>query len=424
MNDAWEIKYFGNITTTDGTIDSDVDGANDLAEFVALSSPADATWTPTTAKMIHQWTFNASSLDDAIATNATLVDAHTNSPATVTNLAGADPTYTAEEITMAGGANATSDYLKIGSNLLNGKTSPITLQLWVTQRNTGTYSRLFDFGTGAGGTNFYMSFTRAADLNLQRNEWNSTLYGATTADTGIAGLYALNTKKHVVSVVEPGKGTNGTTLVTVYVANASATDLGAAIVSYSTANNFRNFTDVANYLGKSFYAGDLTANASFDEVRIYDGALTTTEREALHDAGPVAPTQPYLAWAAAKSLSGGDALNTADPDNDGMVNLLEYFLDGTPTAFTPAPAVSAAGSNLSISFKRRDDAEADIASQFVRVSTDLATWTDVAIPAASGTVSGVTFTISENGTAADDITASVPMGSDVKKFLSVKVIEN
>jgi autotransporter-associated beta strand protein len=424
MNDEWELKYFGSLVAKDGTADSDSDGATDLAEFVALSSPTDATWTPTMAKLIHQWTFNGGSLADAVATNASIVDAHTNSPATVTNLAGADPTFSAGEITLAGGDNATSDYLQIGSNLLSGKASPVTIQLWVTQHNTGIFSRVFDFGTGTGGNNFYMSFTRGTDINLQRHEWNSPQYGVATADTGIAGLYALNTKKHAVAVVEPGKGANGTTLVTIYVADASATDLGTAIASYSTANNFRNFTDVANYLGKSFYAGDLTANASYDEVRIYDGALTSAELEASHDLGPVAPAQPYLAWSAAKGLTGNDALKTADPDNDGMVNLLEYFLDGTPTSFTAAPTASTVGSNLSISFKRRDDAEADVAAQFVRVSTDLVTWTDVAIPAASGTVSGVTFTIVENGADADDVTASVPMGTDVKKFLGVKVTEN
>ena len=424
MNDAWEVKYFGTIAAKNGAADTDADGALDLAEFEALSSPSDATWKPTTAKLIHQWTFNGLSLADSIATNSSLADPHTNSPATVTNLAGADPTFSAGEITMAGGDNATSDYLQIGSNLLNGKATPLTMELWVTQHNTGNFSRVFDFGTGTGGTNFYMSFTRGIDLNLQRNEWNSPQYGVTTADSGITGLFALNTKKHVVTVVEPGKGLNGLTLVSLYAADASATDLGAAFATYSTANNFRNFTDVANYLGKSFYAGDLTANASFDEVRIYDGALTSTELEASHDLGPVAATTPYASWATGKGLTGGDALNGADPDNDGMVNLMEYFLDGNPSAFTAAPAVTTNATDLSISFKRRDDAEADVASQFVRVSTDLVNWTDVAIPAVSGTVSGISFTIVENGAAADDVTASVAKGSDAKKFIGVKVIEN
>jgi autotransporter-associated beta strand protein len=424
MNDAWEVKYFGSTTAKNGVADTDADGALDLAEFEALSSPTDATWTPTSAKLIHQWTFNGSSLADSIATNSSLADPHTSSPATVTNLAGADPTFSAGEITMAGGDNATSDYLQIGSNLLNGKATPLSIELWVTQHNTGNFSRVFDFGTGTGGTNFYMSFTRGTDLNLQRNEWNSPQYGVTTADTGITGLFALNTKKHVVTVVEPGKGLNGLTLVSLYAADASATDLGPAFATYSTANNFRNFTDVANYLGKSFYAGDLTANASFDEVRIYDGALTSTELEASHDLGPVAATTPYASWATSKGLTGGDALNSADPDNDGMVNLIEYFLDGNPSAFTAAPAVTTNATDLSISFKRRDDAEADVASQFVRVSTDLVNWTDVAIPTVSGAVSGITFTIVENGAAADDVTASVSMGTDEKKFLGVKVTEN
>lgn len=44
----------------------------------------------------------------------------------------------------------------------------------------------------------------------------------------------------------------------------------------------------------------------------------------------------YAAWVASYSLTGNDALETADPDHDGMPNLMEYALaDGVPNAFGP-----------------------------------------------------------------------------------------
>jgi len=44
----------------------------------------------------------------------------------------------------------------------------------------------------------------------------------------------------------------------------------------------------------------------------------------------IAP-DPFPAWAASFSLSGGDADKSADPDHDGRSNLLEFALNGNPT---------------------------------------------------------------------------------------------
>ena len=51
---------------------------------------------------------------------------------------------------------------------------------------------------------------------------------------------------------------------------------------------------------------------------------------------PSARAITYATWIASYGLTGGDALATADPDQDGMPNLMEYALDGkNPTVSDP-----------------------------------------------------------------------------------------
>lgn len=46
----------------------------------------------------------------------------------------------------------------------------------------------------------------------------------------------------------------------------------------------------------------------------------------------VAPSDPFIPWAAGFGLTGPDAEKTADPDKDGLNNLLEFALDGNPAS--------------------------------------------------------------------------------------------
>ncbi len=64
----------------------------------------------------------------------------------------------------------------------------------------------------------------------------------------------------------------------------------------------------------------------------------------------------YVLWAAENELAGDDALRTADPDDDGMDNLLEYSLGGNPNTNDAAlkqPDWSASGSNMDYIYTRR-----------------------------------------------------------------------
>jgi len=73
--------------------------------------------------------------------------------------------------------------------------------------------------------------------------------------------------------------------VTWYTAPAGAADLGPAQGSFETTNRLSQLNDTNCWLGQSQWP-DNTANASFNECRLWVGALTAEELEMMHDMGP------------------------------------------------------------------------------------------------------------------------------------------
>jgi autotransporter-associated beta strand protein len=83
-----------------------------------------------------------------------------------------------------------------------------------------------------------------------------------------------------------------------------------------------------------------------------------------------------------------DRLPGADPDNDGISNLMEYVLyQGDPTVSSPAilPTAATPGSNLVFTFYRRNESTTDTTQTF-QYGSDLSGWTDLAIPGGAGVV--------------------------------------
>ncbi len=119
-------------------------------------------------------------------------------------------------------------------------------------------------------------------------------------------------------------------------------------------------------------------------------------------------------------------LPSADPDNDGFNNLAEFVLNGNPSVSGQAlaPTLDASGSNFVFSFTRRDDSESEAPVVF-QYGSDLATWTDVAVGATSGTVGAATVGVTEGGTVTDAITVSVPKTVAVggKLFGRIKMVK-
>lgn len=87
----------------------------------------------------------------------------------------------------------------------------------------------------------------------------------------------------------------------------------------------------------------------------------------------------YAAWSAGVAWNGADSSPSADPDGDGIANLLEYALATQPVSASEGvnalPVVSRLeDGRLSLSFDR---AQADLV-YIVQASSDLKAWTDIA----------------------------------------------
>jgi len=122
---------------------------------------------------------------------------------------------------------------------------------------------------------------------------------------------------------------------------------------------------------------------------------------------------PYDVWAASKGLTGSNNGKAQDPDRDGMTNLTEFYLDGNPLAsdLSILPVATLDATHLTLSFKRRDDAEGDVSGQAVQYGSDLLAWPkSVALGAVSAPAdsNGVSVTVLENGANPDSISVKIP----------------
>lgn len=85
----------------------------------------------------------------------------------------------------------------------------------------------------------------------------------------------------------------------------------------------------------------------------------------------------YAAWAEARGLSGVDAAETADPDEDGLPNLLEYAVGADPLAAGPSPiGASVVDGRLGIRFPRVADPGLVYT---VEASDDLVAWSTLSV---------------------------------------------
>ncbi len=131
---------------------------------------------------------------------------------------------------------------------------------------------------------------------------------------------------------------------------------------------------------------------------------------------------PYVAWIDSFTPNpllpdAASKLPTADPDGDGIANLMEYVLaDGDPVvpSVSILPTVASVGDNLVLSYTRNDESEADTTQvgQWTTDLTDPTGWNDV-----------TPVVVNENGALADDMTVTVPKSNAVngKLFLRLKV---
>lgn len=254
--------------------------------------------------------------------------------------------------------------------------------------------------------------------------------GSNGIESLATGAVTLNNTSTLAIDINTGSVTNDQLLVTGNVdlagtVNLTLNDLGAnALLPVGTKLVLVDYTgvwddtDIVHFNGSpvpngstiSFGANAFTVDYSDDTLG--GTAMTLTAAGA---------ASPYGGWADSFSLVGADRAPTADPDNDGLDNGIEFVIGSNPTINTPAsarPSATVIGTNLVFTFKRSDASEAfDV---FVEHGTTLASWPgQILIPVAD--TAGPPVDVVDNGPSTlGDVTVTIPMGTDPKKFARLR----
>lgn len=136
---------------------------------------------------------------------------------------------------------------------------------------------------------------------------------------------------------------------------------------------------------------------------------------------PVTPVSSYSEWreshfTSAELSDEGISGDGADPEGDGLPNLLEYAFGGRPAAFTPRyrlPLVGERDGFLTITFPRLRDAN-DIIYR-VEVSADLAEWVEI------WNSGDVPFPDPQFNIAPTTVADAEPLAGTGKRFLRMRV---
>ena len=283
------------------------------------------------------------------------------------SVTGSDASDTPHTITITGPVTGTGVLTKDGSGtvLFTSPSSDIADTLTVNSGTLGFGGRTSNMLVVNGGATF-------APQGVFNADFGANVDGRLSIGYNSAGSPA-------VSRLESGTGgiTLGASSALVLSGTGTLTDPAYVLVK-ATGGVSGTFATVSGIpAGYTLdYAYDDDANAGTPPVVAITGG----------------GIDPYDAWTVSFSLSGADALPSADPDLDGLVNLLEYALVTSPVApdADDAWTLGRSGNFLTLAFDHPADASLTYA---VEASNDLTgAWSVVHTFAPFSTAGSETYT--------------------------------
>jgi len=230
---------------------------------------------PVAPALLYRWTFSEEGgpgtvfRDDVRGAQATLIR--------VGSFAGS---ALAGQVTLAGGARNSADYIALPSGLLRERTDA-TIELWATVHSLKFWSRVFDIGAGAGNY-LFIAWSQGTISHTDRTGF--AVGGVENRADNRLAPFTIDLQHHIVLAIDEGGGDGGKTRLNLYLD-------GAHRGWFDTAYRLRDLIDDDFWLGRSHY-GDETANASYDELRIHGVALDAAQVQQSFLRGPVGPAQP------------------------------------------------------------------------------------------------------------------------------------
>jgi hypothetical protein len=228
------------------------------AQYGSFSATNSITVTVIPAALNHRYSFTSDASDSIGGANGTL-----NGNATVSG----------GQLVLDGSAGT---YLSLPGNLIDINTnSAITIEAWTTiGAANGTWARLFEFGDGVGGADFFSVPQVTSSAN---NDHWSICESFGNGSQNLGGLSPTwdGTTAHHTLVMDPN-----TSRLESYI---------NGVLEYSVQNAnpvIANISTNVAWIGHSPFSGDPYLTGSVDEFRIYSGALTPQEIAVSDLSGP------------------------------------------------------------------------------------------------------------------------------------------
>ena len=242
---------------------------------VALSAAGDNSGA---ASLVHRWSFNG-------ATEAENLRDSVDASLSATKI-GSAIAFENGEAVMTGSGNSTGS-LNLGVGIVPKDCA--TIEIWATRTAIAKHGRVFDYAVST--SNYVeMAWNRATSANTDCTEINKDNVKNTKNDTmGFA-----NDVKYHISIKFVANA-DGSTTASWARRNVETGEVEKSGTSSQAAWTLARLVKANFYLGHSVWVNDFDANAKYDEVRIWHGALSDAALNLSAATGPDATAEDIAA---------------------------------------------------------------------------------------------------------------------------------
>ncbi len=238
------------------------------------------------------------------------------------------------QLTLDGQGNA---YGELPNGIVTGLGVNGTIEMWTTYGGSpfGTsivWSRLFDFGISDQGEGFsgagvdYLFYTPRDGDGIPRFVANFP-GGGDAVNMARSGFTPVGEEEHIVITYSSTGG-----VARIYSNGVLLRTVTGTLPPLSAMNN----QDVNNWLGRSQFVADADFTGSYNEFRLYSGAMTPSQVAASHAAGPNNLPSPEVPAPQLAAEISGSNLNLSWPAEATGFQLESTTALGTGAAWTAA----------------------------------------------------------------------------------------
>ncbi|MBQ9431331.1 MAG: autotransporter-associated beta strand repeat-containing protein [Kiritimatiellae bacterium] len=255
-------------------------------------------------KLVHRWTFNGNLVDDIGGTEGSASGEFSTDGTTYT----------------LGGGGWGSSQIDLGTNLIPTNGDPVSIEVWATEITAQKNSRIFDIGDSE--TDFLM-MNWSNDTNTGNEKFEVRQNNVSVQGNNKLGGYATGRQYHVALVMEPQP--DGSWTITGIKQYGDGTPRTTYTITAPAGWSPATMAQSHFYLGHSMFPADNDANATYDEIRIWNRAITAEEMSNSAKFGldvPVSMNEEYCANGALRKQGEGTLIVTGHNTYDLPLEIL------------------------------------------------------------------------------------------------------